>query len=643
MENTIPLRIYDFLKAHPPFQFFEKEQLLELAEQVVIQYRPQGEVLFRQGETVGNYIYFIQQGAINLYLESGGNRELADQCDEGELFGLSPLLEAPNYELSAEAAEESLIYAIPADIFQRVAGNAPKVWPYLAAHLAVSLQHIRLTALQGKIFLPQERVQNEAFSLLEIQPMEINREPVTCKPDSTIRDAACLMTLKEVGSVIVVDDAQFPIGIVTDKDLRRKVASGITPLESPVSAIMSSPVCTAKPTVTVADVQMQMVKHQMHHLCLTKDGTPNSPVVGIISEHDLLVVQGNNPAVFLREINRAGRSEELSKFRSRAENLMEQYILQEVSTAYISGIMTEVNDALIRRAIELAMESLCAEGHQVPSSGFCWLALGSAGREEQLLRTDQDSALVFEDPAANELEHTRTFYLSLARRVTQMLASCGFEPCPAEMMASNPRWCLSLEEWKSQFSDWMKEPDPKAIMYCSIFFDYRPVFGLTAMASALSGHIFGILEEEKTLLSLLAGNALEIPPPITFFRGILVERSGIHKEEFDIKGRAMMPLADAARVLALQHRMAGINSTFKRFEALARQEPQNRELYEQAAEAYQLLMRFRTLQGLKHRDSGRFFRPATLSKMQRMLLRNSFQPIRDLQSLLRTRFQLGFF
>jgi CBS domain-containing protein len=366
-------------------------------------------------------------------------------------------------------------------------------------------------------------------------------------------------------------------------------------------------------------------------------------VVGVATEHDLLVLQGNNPAALLRGVKRASSGLELKRIRERAEHLLEQYIQREVSIAYISSILTALNDALTRRAIELASESMHKDGFPTPKAGFSWIALGSAGREEQLLRTDQDNALVFEHVEADGLEQTRAYYLDFARRVTNLLAEAGFEPCPADMMASNPSWCLSVREWKRQFRNWILEPDPKAIMWCTIFFDFRPIYGNPGLVEELRQYILEIVEGEKIFLSFLAKNALEIPPPLTFFRNILVERSGDHKNEFDIKGRAMMPLADAARVLALQHKTVGIENTFKRFEALARTEPQNRELFEQAAAAYEILMRFRTLQGLRQRDSGRFFKPENLSKMDRILLRNCFQPIHELQTLLRTRFQLGFF
>lgn len=180
-------------------------------------------------------------------------------------------------------------------------------------------------------------------------------------------------------------------------------------------------------------------------------------------------------------------------------------------------------------------------------------------------------------------------------------------------------------------------------MHSTIFFDYRPVFGRRELAGELTAFIFERLDAQSVFLSHLAKNALQNPPPLTFFRHFVVEKGGEHQSAFDIKARALMPLADAARVLTLAARLPAVNNTFRRFERLAELEPQNRELLEQAAEAYEVLLRFRTGQGLKHGDTGRYFKPSELSKMQRLYLRNSFRPIREIQSLLSTRFQTAYF
>jgi CBS domain-containing protein len=514
---------------------------------------------------------------------------------------------------------------------------------FLAKSFAGNSRVSASEAFKGKIFLDNDKLIDAQFRLLEVQSLERSKSPVTCTIDTNIQDAAQKMSDFNVGSIIVVNEDFFPIGIITDKDFRKKVATGQVALSDKVSEIMSAPVITALPRVTVADVQIRMVKHKIHHICLTEDGTNQSKVIGVLSEHDLLVIQANNPAVLIRSIFRAKHTRSLKELRNSAEQLLQKYLYQEVSIAYISTIMTEINDAIIQRCIELGLKEMDDAGYGRPKESFCWLAMGSEGREEQLLRTDQDNALIFEDPAPAKEDLVKSYYLQLSEIITKKLYECGFDYCPGDMMASNPNWCMSLSDWKTQFSSWMLHPEPKSVMMTTIFFDYRPIYGNTNLSEQLTAHIFETISEQEIFLSFLAKDALKNPPPLTFFRNIMVERSGEHKNEFDIKMRAMMPLADAARVLILSQKLGKVNNTFRRFDKLAELEPQNKELYEQAADAYEILMRYRALQGLKNKNTGRFFNPSELTKMERINLRNAFQPISDLQSLLNMRFRLAYF
>jgi CBS domain-containing protein len=641
MNNVIPTRIYGFLKEYPPFSMLTKEELLELSENVIVKYVQPGSVIFKQDSPIEPYIYIVVNGAIHLVREEDDEAVLVDECDEGDVFGVRPLLAGTSYGLTAKAEEETLLYALQIEGITPFLQRYPQMGWYFAKSFASGTRNPEAETDKGRIFLEQNQFMDGPYKLVEIQSIEHSKKPVTCTPTTTVQEAAQIMRQQRVGSIIVVNQASHPVGILTDRDLRNKVVTGEFGLETQVSAIMSQPVVTIHPQLTVADVQIFMMKYGIHHLCLTEDGSPNSKVVGIISEHDLLVIQGNNPAIFIREIRRCESGKDLRAVRERAEVLLRKYLLQEVSIQFICNMMTEINDALITRAIQICEAEMATEHGPAPKVKWAWLALGSEGREEQLLRTDQDNALVYQDVPQREAEKVKQYFLTLAKKITDLLYLCGFDYCPGDMMASNPKWCLSLTDWKKQFSNWIYEPTGMNILFCNIFFDYRPIYGGKALGEALSQHIFDSSEGYTFFLAMLARDALKQPPPLTFFRNFVVEKGGEHKDEFDIKGRAMMPLADAARVLILEAKQPGITNTFQRFDFLAKKEPQNKELYEQAAEAYEMLVRYRALQGLKNKNSGRYFKPSDLSKMGRLNLRNSFRPIGELQDLLKIRFQLN--
>ncbi len=643
MNNTISIRVYDFLKIYPPFSLVQKERLMKVAEKIVIQYYEPQQYIFEQDTPISDYFYVVKEGAVQLLRKEEDQKILIDECDEGDVFGIRPLLAKRPYVVSAQAMEETLIYAIHTDDFQDIFKNNSEVAFYLASNFAAGVRNQSAEKKKGKFYYGAQKEISSNYKLVEVQSIESSKTPVTCLPDTLISEAAKIMSKNGVGSIIVVNDKFHPMGITTDRDFRQEVVAGSVSPTRPVSEIMSSPVITIPPDRTVAEVQIEMLQHRIHHLCITEDGTVHSKILGIISEHDLLVVQANNPAVLIREIKKGTSGATLRKIRDKAEVLLQKYLEQEVSIKFISEIMSEINDALIIRAIQMAENDLEVVGYEKPSADFCWLALGSEGRKEQLLRTDQDNALVFENVAEEDYNEVKGYYFALAENTTLILHECGFEYCPADMMASNPQWCMSLEQWKQQFSKWMNQPGTKEVMMTTIFFDYRPIHGNFKLAEKMTQHIFEGIDQQEIYLSHLANNALQNPPPLSFFRNFIVEKNGEHEDQFDLKARAMMPLADAARVLILNAKVGQINNTFERFEKLAELEENNRELFEQAADAYEILMRFRATQGLKHMDSGRFVKPSELNKMQRLMLRNSFQPIHDLQSLLKVRFRLNLF
>ena len=406
---------------------------------------------------------------------------------------------------------------------------------------------------------------------------------------------------------------------------------------------MSSPVYTISGGKTIADMVMLMVKTKLRHFCITEDGSPDSPVAGIISEHDIITSEGNNPAVIMKAIMQASDRDQLKEQRDKTESLLQVYIGQEVAVHFISNIVTEINDAIITRAVDFSLKELEEEGeYKCADIPFCWLSLGSEGRKEQLLRTDQDNAILYAEPPEGEKEKAHEYFLALGRKVTGILQHCGFVKCPADVMASNPVWCQPISVWRGYFSKWIITPEPKAVMHSTIFFDFRPVYGQPRLAAELKQEIFSLIAKNRGFLGFFAKNALQNPPPLGFFRNFLVEKSRDHANEFDIKARAMMPLSDAARVLSYELKVPEYFSTAERFKRLGTLVPGMKDLGAQAAAGYEFLMRLRAVNGLSNKSSVRYIKPETLNKIDRQTLRNVFSTIDKVQKTLNLRFQLDY-
>ncbi|MFZ2430155.1 MAG: DUF294 nucleotidyltransferase-like domain-containing protein [Lutibacter sp.] len=635
MKNTIAERIYDFLKNFPPFDVLEKEQLFKIASNVKVTYIEKDNFVFKQEENPHEYFYVVKDGAIGLYRGMDNEQILVDICDEGDIFGLRPLIQNDLYLMSAKANEESVLYAVSVEILKEIIQTNEKVKKFLIASFSSNIKTPYAKGTNGQLFANIEmHTSNTSFT--EIQSAEFSKNPVTTLKTSTIKEAAQIMSDKRVGSILIVENKN-PIGIITDKDLRSKIATGLVSIDESVTAIMSSPVKTFKQKITVAEAQIAMIKNKITHLCITKDGTTHSELIGVLSEHDIVILHGNNPSLLIKKINRAKEVTALKYIREKTSNLLLGYIEQNIPITFISQIISEINEAITIKAIELSIEEMDKE----PPVKFGWLALGSQGRKEQLLMTDQDNALVFEDVSPDKYMPTKQYFLQLAKKVTEKLNVIGFEYCPANMMASNPNWCLSLSEWKNQFDTWIKSPTEDAIMMCTIFFDYDLVFGDKKLVNAMSDSIYESINSFEIFLNFLGRNALRNPPPIGFFRQFLVENDGAHKDQFDIKSRAIMPLVDAARLLILSHNVKDKNNTISRFKKLIKLEPKNEDLYLSCIDSFKILLQFRTNQGLKSNDTGRYVDLNNLNKFEKLKLKGCFKPISAIQELLNIRYNLA--
>ncbi len=621
--NTIAERIYDFLKNFPPFEMLTREELFSISKAVDVVYLEKNQSLFEIDKPVPNHFYVVRDGAIGLFRE---DNSLVDECDEGDIFGLRALMRKGDYVLTAKAIEESIVYSISSELLEN----------YITSNTDAS-QFLMASFVSNTRFKTDTPKPTELSSdLTEVQSADYSKHPVTCSKSTTVKEASTIMTQSHVGSIVIVENKK-PIGIITDKDLRTKIATGKHKISEAVSAIMSSPVITYPETITVAEAQIAMLRNKITHLCITKDGTIHTELTGILSEHDIIVLRENNASVLIKEVKRSTSQEQLKTIRKRAEQLMTRYLEQKIPIDFIARIISAINDAITEKIIDLAI----SETLEKPPVKFAWLSIGSQGRQEQLLLTDQDNALVFEDVPISKYDTTKAYFLNLAENINQGLETVGFELCPAQMMGNNPKWCLSVLEWQQQFQRWISLPDQDNLMLCTIFFDYERVYGNSELVNQLSESIFESIDKHDVFLTYLGRNALQNPPPLSFFRQFLVEDDGEHKDQFDIKARAMMPLVDCARLLILSHNIKSVNNTIERYQKLAELEPQNKDVYLFCIESFKDLLRFRTEDGLLNNDSGRFIDVNSLSKGNRLRLKRSFKAVKAVQELIQTRFKLS--
>lgn len=636
MKNTISHRVADFLKSFPPFNMLGQKDIETLAEEITIVYKEKDSIVFSENDYPHPHFYVVNKGAI--LLKKNTENGIMDVCDEGDIFGLRPLMAHENYRMEAKAQEESILYAIPIDIFKPYAQQNNAVGDFLIASFASNTRNPYSKSHRGKLYADSVDIDPALPTnpLLDLQTIPYSKKLISCSETDPVKFVAEKMTENKVGAILVLRD-KLPIGIITDKDLRNNIVTGKYPITVEASKIMVTPVITYSKNMTVTQAQMAMMKSNISHLCITRDGTPNSKAIGILSKHDVMVALGNNPAVLIKAIKRAKKVKSIKRIRKSINHLLSAYLEQNIPLTLTSKIISELNDACIKQIIKISLFKMPGK----PPVKFTWLSLGSQGRGEQLLQTDQDNAIIFENVPEDSLEETTAYFLELAKTINKGLFDIGYDYCPAEMMASNPNWCHSLDQWKATVSQWITNPGADEILLSSIFFDFNITYGDRDLADQLSEHIFKITGNYPIFFLHLASGALQNPSPTGFFRRLLLEEDGEHKDSFDLKRRALMPLTDAARVLILSHSVKFINNTAERYEKLAELEPNNEETYLACSYATKALLKFRTKQGLLHNDSGRYIAIDQLTKEERMKLKRTFKTIKEIQELVSVRFKVS--
>ena len=636
--NTVAEYIADFLKEYPPFNYLTFEELSIIATSIRVVNLEKNKVLFQVNDLLHESFYVVSSGVVNLSVIADAEETLLNKCTEGDIFGLRPFFAKNNYMMTAKAREESIVYAIPIATFRPFVANNAEVLNYLLESFAVNTRNPKdKENLIGKLVSDNVYYTGQKTELQYFQSLSYNTSPIKTNRNAIVQDVAQLMTEGLKNSVIVCEN-NFPLGIVTDTDMRSKIATGRYPITVSVDKIMSSPVITVMENVSLAEAQLLMLKHNVTHLCVTQDGSDNSIVKGIINEHDLIIAQANNPGVLIKEIKRCQSPKELKQIRERLTDLIQTSITKNIPISHIFNIASEINLAIIKRSVELSVLDLGP-----PPARFAWLSIGSQGRKEQLLLTDQDSILIFEDVSADKYRDVKDYFLKLGKRTTATLEKVGYELCPHGHMASNMLWCKSLTDWVKQYGNWMNTPGENSNEISSIFFDYEIVFGEQKMEDTIGDVVFKNAKNNILFFDYLGNDALRKNSPLSFFKNFNLEEDGPNKHKFDIKTRALMPLIDGARLFALFFEIRGINNTFQRFKQFSIVDPKHAEIYLNCAEAFLTLSKFRTLEGLKNDNSGQFINLDELSKIDREKLKNALAPMRELEELIKSKFQLTQF
>jgi CBS domain-containing protein len=610
--------VRDFLASHAPYGALEPPALSSLLATMSTVYARRGTEVIGLGAGNDN-AYVVRSGAVEI---RDAEDDLVERAEEATTFGVSSVRNRAPSAYRMVAIEDSLLLTIPGDVFRGLLTR-----PEMARFFDVQ-SSARLRAAVTATRVSESR---QAIFGVTVRDL-LGRAPVTALPTTSIRDVAQVMTTHNVSAVLITEDQRL-VGIVTDRDLRRRVVAEGADVASPVSSIMTRDPITVAPDSGAFTVLLEMTDRSVHHLPVTDaSGAP----LGLVSAGDLLRLGQASPVQLAADIARQPTVEGVVKVASRLPRLVEQLVTSDVSADDIGRATSAVADAAIRRLVTLAEAAL----GPAPAT-YCVVAMGSLGRLEAGLGADQDTAIIVDDSG----DAADQWYADLATALTDGMERIGFPRCPGDVMASNPRWRRTVSGWRRVFRAWMNEPEPTPIMEAQIFFDMRPVTGDVSLYASLASDILAIAPRSTRFLAHLAASAVQRTPPIGFFRNFVLERDGQHRNALDLKHGGIAAVVQLARLYCLTHGLAPVN-TQTRLTAARNAGAISAESADNLADAYEFICYQRVRhQGRQIRvgvTPDNYVDPDELSDLDKKHLRDAFAVVRNMQNALTTTYQLGF-
>ncbi len=607
------------LMRHPPFAQMQAGEVDFFLSHSRQNYFAPGEMLIGPENGVVEQLFFIRQGAVigerGLAELSGG----AFHYEPGELFPVSAAVAQRAVTASYRAVADTFVLALPLQAMQTLAVLSPPFADFLNRRI---LKFLDLSRRALQVAYASQALAEQS---LETPLAEVGHQaPVSCLPGTPLRDALTQMHQQRIGSMLVTDAALRPLGILTRYDILGRVTLAGLPLETPIAEVMAQPVHTLTHQHTALDAALLMSRHGIRHVPVTRDGV----AIGMVSERDLFAMQRLSLKQVSTSIRSAADVDTLTLVAQDIRRFAHSLLGQGVHARQLTTLISHLNDVLTLRLLEVK-----AQAHGMDLSRMCWLALGSEGRSEQTIATDQDNALILPDNSTPE-QHAAA--LRFAHDVNLALDACGYPLCRGGIMAGEPACCLTLREWRERFAHWIEHGAPHDLLNASIYFDFRALAGDNALAHELRQEVTEAARRAPRFIKQLAVNALLRSAPLNWTGSLAVDEAGL----IDLKLQGAAIFVDVARIYSLNHGLTA-TGTRERLEAVGPLLGLAAPEYQAWVSGFEFLQTLRLriqLEGTAAPQQPNHLKVASLNDIDRRILRESFRVARSLQQ----RLQLDF-
>jgi CBS domain-containing protein len=597
--------IAEFLRAHPPFDSLDEETLARVAESAEVEFHAARTEILDSAE-VAEFAYIVRRGSVELVIDD----RLVDLIGEGEMFGFVSVLSEGPLGFVARAAEDTLLYRIPAAVMRPVLERPAFV------RFVTQVMNERLRFLAGQ--RPETPLSSSGRAVGEL----IRAPALTCEPETSVQEAARRMA--EAGATCVVVDLGDRLGIVTDRDLRTRVVAAGAGSGTPLSDVMTAPAWTVSADRTGTEALLEMLDRGIRHLPVL---TAGRRLLGVLDDVDLMANERRAPFHLRASIARGNDVAEVAEAAAALPETVIALFDAGLPAGAICRAIASIHDTVTRRLIEFAHRDLGA-----PPVPYTWLATGSMGRFEAFPSSDVDSALAWDGP--DDDPELRRAMVRLAERVLEGLSASGFEPDTKGALASNPLFARSIDEWERAARSWVEHPDrERGLLLLSVVVESDPVWGSTAVAEHLA-RAFVDAPDRKLMLRRLAQAALAERPPTGFLRNFVLHSSGERRGVLDIKRRGLVPVEALARWSGLQAGVAAA-STRARLKASLEAGTLSPDDAANLRDAFELFSALRMEHQVGQLRDGvepdNLIEPASLAPLARTSLKEAFRAVARVQ------------
>ena len=622
----------EFLYDFPPFDHMETDALRFLAEHLKLAYFPKDALIISPDTGVVKTFRIMQRGKV--LARQASEVSMMEQSmltlGPGEGFPIGSVMAQRSSSNVYTALSDVFCYELQAEDFFTLMQNSTVFnlfcTQYIASLLSQSRQQLQVQFSQR---VAEQQTMNSPLSSI------IKKDPLAVTPETPVRQVVEQMATRSIGSMIIVDNDRQPIGIFTQSDVLKRIVLPGASLEQPIRELMSPAPHTLPMAASAYDAALAMAMHGVRHVLAVDEG---GRLKGVVSERDLFTLQRVGLRQIRQVIDTATNIDMLLQASHDVRQLSLNMLAQGVGAEQITLFISALNDTLTRRIIQLNLDR-----HDLFGLEWAWLSFGSEGRDEQTFSTDQDNGIVYICTDIMDREQTQLLLLGFARDVNADLDKCGFPLCTGNIMASNPGLCLTLEEWEEKFGDWIRKPEPQALLNATIFFDFRPLFGKFNLADRMRLSLLRQTKNNALFLRMLAANAVDVMPPLGKIRDFVTDADPEHPGTIDLKKYGSRIFIDAARIFAMAHDVAATN-TVQRIKQVAPLMNISRDEASATIDAFDFiqLMRLRHQHSaqLQGREGNNLIRPDDLNEVERRILKEAFRQARKIQQRLKLDYQL---